>query len=255
MTILRIGAQGAAVARLVADLEALGYRVGSPQPDVFDQSVKRAVLRFQTQHMGPDGMPLVMDGAVGPLTQFAIDVAMGRKAPVAPVVLAAPDLAEVPAGASASGLRALQVAQQELARGAGEQGGDNRGPDIRRYHAITGASEGDDWCASFVSYCFHTGNPGAMPYDPTAGARQTRKRFMDKGWAFDASFDNPPMAGDIIVFWRHAISDWRGHIGLVAGYRDGIVHTIEGNRTPKVGAFHYKLGQIDRLLGFGRARP
>jgi CHAP domain len=200
----------------------------------------------------------VVDGQAGPLTRFALDVALKRKKPVPVSSLPVPGIASRPANASKAGWNALQIAKRELAAGAGEAGGDNKGPDVMRYHAVTGGKAGESWCASFVSYCFKEGNPGAMPYAPNKGARATLKAFKDKGWAYQADLDNPPEPGDIVVWWRNKLESWEGHIGIVSGYSDGIVHTIEGNRgdyPSKVSAFHYKLGKIDRLLGFARAKP
>jgi hypothetical protein len=256
--ILKRGAIGPAVAELVADLTKLGFAPDGEAGANFNADVIAAVKAFQSENIGPNAIPLVIDGEVGPLTRWAIDVALGRReAPAVPDREAV--LADgLPAAGSSSGWNALQVAKDELAKGAGEKGSDNHGPDIKRYHKVTGASEGDSWCASFISYCFKEGNGGTMPYGATAGARDTLGRFKAKGWDFAASVGNPPTAGDIIVWYRGPRNGWMGHIGIVSDYRDGIVYTIEGNRgsyPSKVRAFSYTLGQIDKLLGFGRAVP
>lgn len=256
--ILKRGAIGEAVRNLIEDLTALGYPPDGEPGANFNADVAAAVKAFQSQNIGPNAIPLVADGEAGPLTFWAIDVALGRReAPAWPArepVLAG----TAPTAGSKSGWNALQVAKKEFAKGAGEAGSDNHGPDIRRYHEVTGASEGESWCASFISYCFKEGNGGTTPYQPTAGARKTLARFKAKGWDFAASVNNPPAAGDIIVWYRGPRNGWMGHIGIVSDYRDGIVYTIEGNRGPypsKVSAFSYTLGQIDKLLGFGRAVP
>ncbi len=132
------------------------------------------------------------------------------------------------ADSSVAGWNALQIARQEFARGAGETLGDNLGPDIDRYRAVTHASAGASWCASFVSFCFDKANPGAMPFVPEAGARALLKEFQDKGWDYQASVDSPPAPGDIIVWWRESLASWKGHIGLIASYEHGIIKTIEG---------------------------
>lgn len=255
MRLIKRGASGADVEELVADLVALGYLAAGTRSTTADAEVLKAVRRFQSRSLGPDGMPLVVDGAVGPLTRFALDVALKRRRPGPIVSLEPPTSAARRGDGSGPGWNALRIAKAELAKGAGEAGGDNKGPDVMRYHAITGGSAGDSWCASFVAFCFDQGNPGAMPYEPTYGARETLTRFKKKGWSYRASFDQPPAPGDIIVWWREATTSWKGHIGLVSAYSDGIVYTIEGNRgdyPSKVSSFHYKLGKIEQLLGFGR---
>lgn len=253
--ILMLGSSGAAVTALSNDLRQIGFESERHSGDRFGRALQAAVKRFQSSHVGPDGRPLAIDGIVGPLTWFAIDVALGRRAAAQPPAPSVPIPEERPARSSEAGWNALQVARAELARGAGEVGGNNAGPHVRRYHAVTGAPEGASWCASFVAYCFAEGNPGPVVYPPTASARETLNRFRKNGWAVAPREDDPPRPGDVIVWWRGSVRGWQGHIGLVAGHADGIVHTIEGNRTAKVAAFQYTLGRIERLLGFGRARP
>jgi hypothetical protein len=120
------------------------------------------------------------------------------------------------------------------------------------------AADGNSWCAGFVSYCFsHSGV--AMPFRYSVGAQDILGQFKKKGWVYAASATNPPEPGDIIVFTRATKKEpWLGHIGLVHGYADGIVTTIEGNRGPfpsMVSSFTYVLGRIENLLGFGQAQP
>ena len=254
--LLKQGDKGPDVKKLVSDLIKLGFAPKSGKGDDFTSDVKKAVRAFQSQGIGPNLIPLVVDGQVGPLTRWALDVALGKIA--TPAVPAVPiDAATArPKSASKTGWNALQIAVAEMNAGAGEVGGDNAGPHVMKYHAVTGASSGDSWCASFVSYCFKTGNPGAMPFQPTAGARDLLGKFKKNGWDFKASIDNPPMPGDIIVWWRDSLDGWKGHIGIVSSYANGVVKTIEGNRgsfPSKVSSFQYTLGQIDKLLGFGRA--
>lgn len=248
--ILKRGMIHEEVAQLAKDLSALGFYRG-PIGENFNTDMEAAVKAFQSQYVGPDQLPLVVDGQVGPLTHWALDIARGRTSSKK-----SPAPGAKPAGSSKAGWNALAIARRELAAGAGEKGADNDGPDVMKYHAVTGASAGDSWCASFISYCFAEGNPGAMPFEPTAGAREVLKQFKQKGWDFQASVNSPPAPGDIIVWWRGPREGWLGHIGIASAYENGLVHTIEGNRGPypsKVAAFHYVLGRIDKLLGFGRA--
>lgn len=245
--LLRKGSRGEAVRALSEDLMALDY-LRCPQSE-FDTVMDRAVRAFQAQGLDPRGEPLAVDGIVGPLTRFALDVALGRRGAEASEAASGPG--------SPFGLAALEIARAEMARGAGEAGGNNRGPDVRLY--LDGrAAEGADWCAGFVSWCYREGASRIgreMPFRYSLGARDIRNQFRRKGWDFDAGPDDPPRPGDIIVWWRGAINDWRGHIGLVERHADGIVTTIEGNRGPfpsRVQRYTYVLGRIQRLLGFGR---
>jgi hypothetical protein len=251
--LLKLGLAGVQVLQLINDLKGAGFEAEGNNGNVFTSAVKLAVMAFQSANIGPNFQPLKVDGEVGPLTQWALDVALGRKQlPDFPPAPAPADTGK-PATVSDIGWNALKIARREV--GKGEKGGDNKGADVMRYHAVTGAPEGASWCASFVSYCFKEGNPGNMPYQATAGARETLKRFKDKGWTYLARVANPPEPGDIIVFWRGTKTGWMGHIGIVEAYEDGLVKTIEGNRGPfpsLVRRYTYTLGQIDKILGWGR---
>ena len=257
--LLQRGVIGPEVGKLVNDLIKVGFAPDSGPGINFNADVETAVRAFQSSHVGPDLIPLVIDGKVGPLTRFALDAALGERPPLQIPNQPLPNINARPADASLSGWNALQIAKQELASRAGETGGDNLGPDIDRYRAVTHAGAGESWCASFVSYCFDKGNPDHhMPFAPEAGARALLKEFQDKGWDYQASLESPPAPGDIFVWWRESLASWKGHIGLIASYEHGIVKTIEGNRGPfpsKVTSFQYTLGQIKQLLGFGRAVP
>lgn len=44
---------------------------------------------------------------------------------------------------------------------------------------------------------------------------------------------------------------WNGHARLVHHADNGILTTLEGNKTNKVAGFDYVLSRMDQLLGFG----
>ena len=166
LALLKLGLAGFQVLQLITDLRQAGFAPEGENGSVFTKAVQLAVMAFQATHIGPNLIPLKVDGEVGPLTRWALDVALGNIP--APAIASAPapanlDRAE---GASDRAWNAVRIARREL--GNGEEGGDNLGQHVIRYHAVGGAAEGDSWCASFVSYCFHEGNPGNMPYEPTA---------------------------------------------------------------------------------------
>src|SRR5690606_20973337 len=189
--------------------------------------------------------PLVVDGLVGPVTLGAIALRLAGGTTSSP-----PVNTPLAAGGSATARGALRAAVAEYMAGAGESGGNNMGPDVAKYLSPI-LSPPADWCAGFVSYCFrNSGQP--MPYNYSLGARDVLKQLTAKGWRVEPSQSNPPLPGDVIVWWRNSPTAWQGHIGLVHSYADGIVTTIEGNKTPKVGKFSYTLGAINRLLGFAR---
>lgn len=246
--VLKRGSSGPAVAGLAQDLIQLGYHQGTPSAD-FGDALARAVKAFQMQNADSVGRPLVVDGVVGPVTAAAIARRLGRTQPAPPVVPAG-GLAMPATGGSPTARGALQAALGELTAGCGEIGGNNMGPHVARYLNRILAPPAD-WCAGFVSWCFqNSGQP--MPYPYSLGARDVLKKLRDRGCAVTPTDDDPPQPGDVVCWWRGSPGGWQGHVGLVHSYADGIVRTIEGNKTPKVGTFTYTLASIDRLLGFAR---
>ena len=91
-----------------------------------------------------------------------------------------------------------------------------------------------------------------MPFKYTLGARNLLGQLKAKKLVIKPTLANPPIPGDIIVWWRGAPNGWQGHVGFVLDYRDGVVRTVEGNKSNRVQIFSYTLDKIDRLLGFAR---
>src|SRR5204863_1081301 len=90
---------------------------------------------------------------------------------------AAVDFTRMPpgtAGGSTIGRAALAAAIGELEAGAGEVGGNNAGPFVRKYLQVVDVDEGNSWCAAFVSWCYLQGCGGVvgrMPFPCCPGAR------------------------------------------------------------------------------------
>jgi hypothetical protein len=249
---LKLHSVGPAVRALVKDLRTLGYDTGT-SVDTFDSAVRKAVLAFQMQNADLEGRPLAVDGIVGPVTSASLARRLGKISAATPA--AAPAI-QMPGGDGGSGnggsaraRAALAIALQEYSAGHGEEGGNNRGPHVRKY--LNGlAPEGSSWCAGFVSWCFQQSGP--MPFDYTVGARDVLRQLRQAKMGVTPTDTDPPRPGDVIVWWRKAPTSWEGHVGLVLGYQGGVLTTIEGNKTPKVGVFRYTFAKIDQLLGFAR---
>lgn len=256
--LLKLGSQGPDVAKLINKLRAFGFQL--PPGDRFDLRVKQTVEAFQSANVDALGRPLVVDGKVGSHTLWALDAGGGVARPDAAISAIAP-------GGSAAGRAALQVALAEAARGAGESGSNNNGQDVVRY--LNGTPPPANWCAAFVSWCFREalGN-GNVVFGYSIGAQDVHNRMRRLGHAYQATLAQPPQPGDIIV-WRRADptdprTGWQGHIGLVVGFADGYLTTIEGNRgafPSRVGSFRYSWSQLvaseqsDKFKGlFGLSR-
>lgn len=74
------------------------------------------------------------------------------------------------------------------------------------------------------------------------------QEFKAKGWSYATNSGHQPQPGDIVV-WCH--SGW-GHVGLVHQLKDGMLYTIEENKSPKVQGFSYVFSRMEKLLGFGQ---
>lgn len=239
--LLKLGSAGPDVAGLIDDLIALGFAL--PRAEVFTKGVKTCVEAFQAANLDSLGRPLRVDGAVGEHTAWAIAAARGRVTPAsASSMLMPPPLP----GGSAAGRAALQAALAEANAGRGEAGRDNDGPDVLKYLGGVVAAPAN-WCAGFVSWCFKTALGREPVFGYLVGAQAVHKRMATLHHAYAAKLSDPPQPGDIIT-WRRvdparpAATAWQGHIGLVAGYADGYLHVVEGNKGPfpaRVKVFQY----------------
>jgi hypothetical protein len=250
MNMLKKGDTGAEVRELQKLLVENGYPVAIDGG--FGTKTRNAVRAFQSQNLDQHGHPLVVDGKVGPLTWWSL---RNRKPDIDVYSVVRFDrMPPAELGGSAAGRAALKIAIAELKADAREIGGNNKGPFVKKYLAGAGLPVGNPWCASFVSWCFLQsvdGEKADMPFQYTAGARALRKQFVPKGWTFTAS-ERLPEPGDLVFWWRVRADGWQGHVGLVHQLKDGMLYTIEGNKSPRVQGFSYVLSRMDKLLGFGR---
>jgi len=248
--LLQRGDTGPEVTALQRALSERGYR--TPVDGTFGLPTHNAVRAFQAQNLDQHGQPLVVDGRVGPLTWWSLGHPKPDLEP-----LAAIDYRRMPpddAGGSAPGRRALAMAIAELEAGAGEIGGDNRGPFVAKYLEPAGRPEGEPWCASFVSWCFlraADGDRNRMPFRYEPGARALLSKLKRNGWAFDPASGYQPVPGDLVFWWRVRADGWQGHVGFAHQLKDGMLYTIEGNKSPRVQGFSYVASRMEKLLGFG----
>jgi hypothetical protein len=239
--------QGPEVKEIQTLLMEKGYLTDEEINGAFDNETYRAVRVFQSQNLDQNGHPLTVDGKVGDLTWWSLH----NPKPIIQTQ-AAIDFSQMPPasmGGSARGRAALAVAIAEMKSGAGEVGGNNCGPFVKKYlHGIV--SEGNPWCAGFVSYCFSQ-IPSGIPFTYTVGARDVLNQFKNKGWAQAPNSGYLPQPGDVVVWWRESLPSGHGHVGLVHQLTDGFLYTIEGNKSPQVQGFSYVFSRMDKLLGFG----
>jgi hypothetical protein len=249
-TTLKKGMEGAEVKQLQQLLTQRGYPVDVDGS--FGDQTYSAVEAFQSQNLDQHGQPLVVDGGVGPLTWWSLK--HPKPFIITPTAVDYSKLPTAELGGSIIGRAALAVAIGELNAGAGEEGGNNSGPWVKKYLDPAGVEEGNSWCASFVSWCFLQaagGDKSKMPFRYSPGARDIFSQLDGKGWIQKPGSSYFPVPGDLVVWWRVKADGWQGHIGFVHQYKDGMLYTIEGNKSPMVQGFSYVFSRMEQLLGFG----
>ncbi|MEO5564926.1 MAG: peptidoglycan-binding protein [Chitinophagaceae bacterium] len=251
MELLKKGSAGALVTELQTILQELDYNI--PITGFYDTPTVNAVKDFQSSHLDKHGVPLEVDGKVGDITWFALH---NPRVTVTGGVIDYKIMPGIEEGGSTLGRAALQIAINELKVGAGEIGGNNKGPFVKKYLQPVGLQEGEPWCAAFLSWCFLqacNGRMNEMPFRYSAGARAIFRQFRNKH--MDIGKDDPayvPLPGDIMAWWRVSLPSGKGHIAIVHHFKDGFIYTLEGNKAANVAGFSYVKTRIDKLLGYGR---
>lgn len=136
---LKQGDQWPEVTELQQMLTERGYPVGIDGD--FGRETYRALRAFQSQNLDQHGQPLVLDGKVGPLTWWSLT--HPKPVIVTPSAVDYGALPPLEAGSTAAGRAALAAAIGELNAGAGEVGGNNSGPWVKKYLTPAGLPEGN----------------------------------------------------------------------------------------------------------------
>jgi hypothetical protein len=201
-------------------LNAVGC--GPVQEDgVFSAETSEAVQLFQARSVDIHGLPLTVDGVIGPMTWSALF------AQTTPVV--------TQSGSSVQS-KALEIAAGEI--GVMENPlGSNRGPKVDQYLRYVGldpATGSYAWCAAFASWCFGQASASLGITDPapkTAGALE----FWNRAGRMNLRRVSPPEAtanstlivpGMVFVLLT---GGGHGHVGLVEKVQGVVLTTIEGN--------------------------
>ncbi len=115
---------------------------------------------------------------------------------------------------------------------SGEPGGKKNYTEYGNWYGMQ-----DEWCAMFVSWCANLAGETNVPKH--ALCRAGLKEFMAAGTAHSRQeiIDGKyiPLPGDIIYFCTSSAAangKLTTHVGIVTGYKDGRIYTIEGNTTP-----------------------
>ena len=194
-----------------------------PENGNFDSETKAAVQLFQARSVDGQGRSLRIDGVVGPLTWAAL---FGSNS--------LPDTIDVPLSPllkTTLDVAASQVGVME------EPPGSNRGPQVDQYLKAVGLDPVDGsypWCAAFVYWSFQQAATRLEKTNPVIrtasvldhwnkAGRAGTTRVLPDDVQEDFSLVKP---GLIFVMSTGA---GKGHTGLVEGFRDDRLITIEGN--------------------------
>jgi hypothetical protein len=195
---------------------------GPVQEDgVFGAETSEAVQHFQSRSFDNHGLPLVVDGSVGPMTWGAL---FGQPSPI--VIEPATPLQG----------KTLEIAAGEI--GVMESPlGSNRGPRVDqylRYVDLDPATGSYPWCAAFASWCFGQASTALEIADPapkTAGALDFWNRAGLAGLrrvSPSEAVANPNLVTPGMVFIL-STGGGSGHVGLVEQVQGVVLTTIEGN--------------------------
>ncbi|MCI0488265.1 MAG: CHAP domain-containing protein [Blastocatellia bacterium] len=210
----------ATVLSIQARLNAMGCGPIDEDGD-FGKQTRNAVLLFQTRFTDTDGLPLKIDGEIGPITWAALFGA--QSVPVRNDTSSALLTAVLEVAVSQIGVREVPP-------------GSNRGPQVDQYVRSVGLSPTGRfaWCVAFVYFCFEEAakklersNPmvktaGVIDHWNKAGA-QNIPRITAARASNSPSLVKP---GHIFVISHGA---GLGHTGLVERVTGGKLVTIEGN--------------------------
>ncbi|MCC6858922.1 MAG: CHAP domain-containing protein [Bryobacterales bacterium] len=212
---------------------------------IFGAETMDAVELFQARSVDRFGVPLKVDGEVGPMTWGAL---FGGRSVPAVSVAPAPLLRE-----------ALKTAAAEIGT-MEDPPGSNRGPKIDQYLKAVGlnpASGSYPWCAAFVYWCFRQAAASLGASNPlvrTAGVLDHWNRAGERGIRriLCAEAREEPavvLPGMIFII---TTGSGNGHTGLVERVEGVRLTTIEGNTNNEgsregVGVFRRKARRMDQI--------
>jgi hypothetical protein len=150
------------------------------------------VAAYQKRHLNHLGAPLLIDGVLGPQTQWAMDLdtLIAQRRAMVREAQCWLGLTEVPPGSNS-----------------------DPGGVIQGWLTLCGAKPHDPWCASFLSHCI-----GASSVEVRiAGALNLGTHFPET---------RLPLVGDIFTY---PTGGGKGHCGLITGVSAFELMTIEGN--------------------------
>lgn len=211
---------------------------------VFDnEKTKQAVKLFQARFPDASGMPLRIDGVVGPLTwgaMFGSESVPSNTRASTPLVKAAIEFANTQIG----------VRENPL--------GSNRGREVDQYLRAVGLNPGFAWCVAFTHFCYlkaaeslrrenpHIRTAGVLEHWNKAGNKPDVLRITKAKAVADPGLVKP---GSLFII---DLGGGFGHSGMVIETINGRLITIEGNTTISgsrngIGVFRREARKINQI--------
>jgi CHAP domain/Putative peptidoglycan binding domain len=195
-------------------LKTLGYYQANIDGDYGNKTIQ-AVKNFQIQHFDSIGNPLIPDGKIGSITW---SVLFGSSIIVETITN--PLLKKT-----------IEIAKTQI--GISERGGNNYGPEVKKYLASVGLDQGNPWCMAFVFWCFKEAANQLNKTNPLLKTASTRFHWDNatcKKIKVADAIDNPSLIkpGNVFIF-KTNLGKYTGHTGIVTKVENLYIHTIEGN--------------------------
>jgi hypothetical protein len=256
---LRVGSSGPDVNKLQDILYKQGFLKTPMISNRFTAGVKDAVIYFQQTHLGPDRLPLTVDGIVGPDTWWALQHPSGKwqRSYVQP---------HVPEGIVGERAKVLRVAIKEHQKNVREiPNGSNRSKEIDKYFPqwlqdkLKPGEKGPAWCCFSVHWVFHEGT-GRWPCGKLTGSCATMTTWAQELGIYQPAYrfthrDSDRLIlrpGDIFVILYPAKpgKPATGHTGLVGAVNEDQtrIGTYEGNCGNRYKAGLRDMGDITGVI-------
>lgn len=185
---------------------------------VYGPQTEAAVRHFQSRFFDAKGLPLAVDGQVGPVTWAAL---FGT--------------ASLPAMKPGTTLAAAALKFAETQVGVMEDPpASNRGREVEQYLASVGIGPGNAWCAAFVYFCTDQAAKTAglaNPLPKTGGVLDMWRRSLKAGLPCLTAAQaqaQPSLVTSGMIFIMD-FGEGKGHTGFVKALSDGRLATVEGN--------------------------
>lgn len=111
---------------------------------------------------------------------------------------------------------------------------------------------GYPWCQCFVSWCANQAGISTDIIPRTAGTSTGMSFFKNRGlWNNSSAYGGSytPRRGDIVYFSSSHNVNSPSHVGIVSGYSNGKVNTIEGNCSDQVKRMSYSVSD-NYIIGY-----